>query len=144
MSTTNEKSIRIVQFSGKKKDWRMWRKQFLAVSGKREYKDVLTGIVKVPKASDILDPSKDDDKKKIQARKANDMAYHDLILANEQPVAFNIVDKAVTIDLPNGDAAKAWADLTRKYDNKTSSSVVTLSDEYNSSKLENVKTDPEE
>ena len=83
MSTTNEKSIRIVQFSGKKKDWRMWRKQFLAVSGKRDYKDVLTGITKVPKASDILDPKTDDGKKKIQARKANDMAYHDLILANE-------------------------------------------------------------
>ena len=84
----------------------MWRKQFLAVSGKRDYKDVLTGITKVPKASDTLDLSTDEGKKKMQARKANDMAYHDLILANEQPVAFNIVDKAVTTDYPTATRRK--------------------------------------
>ena len=41
----------------------MWRKQFLAVSGKREYKDVLTGVTNVPAANVKLDPTKVDEDK---------------------------------------------------------------------------------
>ena len=82
MSSLSEKSIRVVTFSGKKKDWRMWSRQFLAIVGKREYKDILTGKVKVPAKSDVLDPTKDADKKKLKTRKANDSTYHDLVLAN--------------------------------------------------------------
>ena len=144
MSTNNEKSIRVIQFSGKKKDWRMWQKQFLAISSKREYKDILTGKTPVPPHNESIDISTGEGKTKMKARKANDHAYHDLILANEQPVPFNIVDKAVTADLPDGDAAKAWKDLSKKYDSKTGMTVVSLSEQYNKSKLKNTKMDPDE
>ena len=55
MSGYSEKTIRIVQFSGKKTDWRMWSKQFLAMSGKKGYKEVLTGKVTVPAATETPD-----------------------------------------------------------------------------------------
>ena len=143
MSATNEKSIRTIQFSGKTKDWRMWSKQFLALSGKREYKGILLGTVKPPKDSDILDTTTDDGKAKLTARKANDNAYHDLVLANQTKVAFNIVDKSVSADLPDGDAFSAWESLKAKYNSTTTVTAVTLSEQYNSSKLRNTSVDPE-
>ena len=139
----NEKSIRIVQLSGKKKEWRMWSKQFLAVAGKRDYKEIIEGTELVPKKSDTLDLSTDEGKKKMRARKANDNAYHDLVLANQNPVAFNLVDKAISTDLPDGDAKMAWDSLKKKYESKTPSTMVSLADQFHRSKLENVQVDPE-
>ena len=144
MSNLSEKSIRVVTFSGKKKDWRMWSRQFLAIAGKREYKDVLTGKMKVPAKTDVLDPTKDADKKKLKARKANDSAYHDLVLANQTAVAFNLIDNAVSTDLPDGDAAKAWKALNKKFDSTSSSTLVSLSELFHSSALTDIWTDPEE
>ena len=48
----SEKTIRIVQFSGKRSDWRMWSKQFLAISAKKRYKDVILGTATVPPEAD--------------------------------------------------------------------------------------------
>ena len=118
-------------------------KQFLAVSSKRDYKDILLGNVTAPKASDILDETTTDGKEKLKARKANDNAYHDLILANEEPVPFNIVDKSVTTDLPDGDARVAWLALSKKYENKTTTSLITLTSQFNDSKLTDSEIDPE-
>ena len=58
MSGYNEKTIRIVQFSGKKNDWRMWSKQFLALSGQKKYKDLLTGVTTTPPAAEAIDKLK--------------------------------------------------------------------------------------
>ena len=140
----SEKTIRIVQFSGKRTDWRMWSKQFLAVSTKKKYKGLLLGTTAVPKESDVLDETDDTKRPLIKAREANESAYGDLILSNPQQVAFNIVDKAVSTDLPNGDARLAWENLTDKYDSKTSATVVQLSNAFINSKLTDVTEDPEE
>ena len=91
-----------------------------------------------------MDETKAEDKVKAKAREANKIAYCNLILANPHQVAINIVDKAVTADLPNGDTHKAWADLGDKYDSKTSSTVVQLSSKFINSKLTDITVDPEE
>ena len=80
----------------------MWSKQFLAVAGRRDYRDILNGSVVAPPDSDVLDSTKTSDKEKLQARKWNHNAYQDLVLANRDPVAFNIIDKAVNKDHPDG------------------------------------------
>ena len=57
--------------------------------GQAKYKgfcEVLEGKQEVPAADTELDPD-DDDKKKIKARKANDMAYNVLILLVEDDVS---------------------------------------------------------
>ena len=142
MSGYNEKSIRIVQYSGKKDDWRMWHRQFLAMAGKKKCKEVLLGTVTVPKASDTLNETTDSEK--IKAREANENAYHNLILANAHQVAFNLVDQAVSDELPDGDAKLAWDRLKGKYDSSSASTMVQLSKKFMDLKLTNSKTDPEE
>ena len=81
---------------------------------------------------------------KIKAREANKNAYGNLILSNTHHVAFSIVDKAVTMDLPNGDARNAWNDFGKKYNSKNSTIVVQLSNQFINSKISNVTKDPEE
>ena len=115
----------------------------MALSGKREYKGILLGTVKPHKDRDILDTTTDVGKAKLAARKENDNAYHDLVLANQTKVAFNIVDKSVSADLPDGDAFSAWESLKAKYNSTTTVTAVTLSEQYNSSKLRNTSVDPE-
>ena len=53
MSGYSEKTIHIAQFFGKKLDWQMWSKQFLVISGRKQYKDVLTGKTAVPAATTV-------------------------------------------------------------------------------------------
>ena len=85
----------------------MWSKQFLALSGRKKYKDLLTGVTTAPPAAEAIDESKTKGIAKQKARNDNEMAYHDLVLANPDQVAFNIINNAITTDLPDGGAALA-------------------------------------
>ena len=110
-------------------------KKFLAVIGKRDYKDILLGNMVAPPEAESLDEITLEGKKKKLAIKANDNAYQDLILANEDPVSFKIVDKSVTTDLTEGYSIKSWLDLYKKYDKKTTKSLNTLISQFNDSKF---------
>jgi len=44
----SDKAIRIIPFSGKQQDWRMWSKKFLARALMKGYKEVLLGTVQEP------------------------------------------------------------------------------------------------
>ena len=48
---SEEKSIRIIAFSGKQNDWRVWSQKFLAVAEKRGYRKVLTGALTLTSTS---------------------------------------------------------------------------------------------
>ena len=137
-----ERSVRIIPFNGKKSDWRIWSRRFLAAAGKKKYKNVLLGIEAVPADSEVLDESKD--KEKLKARKANIEAYHDLVLANSEVIPFNIIDMSVTVNLPDGDANLAWKRLNAKYESKTNVSLTQLQLEFSESELTDVHKDPEE
>ena len=51
----NDKSIRILSFSGKRDDWTMWSKKFLATAHRSKYKKVLKGATVIPDAADTFD-----------------------------------------------------------------------------------------
>ena len=104
MTGYSEHTIWIVQFSGKKSDWRMWSKEFIEMSSKNKYTSVFLGTTTVPNNTETLNAAETDRAAKIKAREENKNAYGDLILKNAHHVVFNIVDKAVTTDLPNSNA----------------------------------------
>ena len=70
----------------------MWSKKFLAMSAKKNYKNVLIGKTAIPAASDVISTSDDAEKARLKAREGNNNAYHNLILSNINNVAFNIMD----------------------------------------------------
>ena len=114
MTTKNEKYIRTIQFSGGKKIGECGVSSFSAKWKEREYKKILLGNKTPPPDNEGLDLTTDEGKTKLAARKENDKAYHDLVLANQTKVAFKIIDKSISSDFPNRDALTAWKNLKDK------------------------------
>ena len=137
------KTIRIISFDDKKSSFRKWSKKFLAAAKSRGYKDILLGNQIVPDADMHLDESDETEKLLTKAREANEKAYNDLILACDGDIGFNIVDTAVTNDLPDGDAKLAWKNLHSKFMPKTSANKIQLMAEFANSSLSNWKRDPD-
>ena len=127
---SSERAIRVIRFSGSKKDWRKWSRKFLAMSVKRGYKDVLLGKTR--------EEGMTDDEKNL-----NGHAYNDIMLSMDEDVSFSIVDEACTEELPEGDSAMAWRKLEAKYNSQTNSSKVKLMKQLNRSKLKNKDHDPD-
>ena len=133
-----EKSIRVLTFSGKDEDWDMWSKKFLAMAQRKKYKDILTGKMNIAKEDATL--TNEDEKK---AREANEKAYSDLILSCTDEVSFGLVEGAITEDNPSGDSALAWKELNEEYDPDVGTALADLKREFAQSKLD-VEQKPEE
>ena len=138
-----EKAIRVISFSGQKKDWAMWEEKFLAKARRRDYKDVLLGKATIPKESDALNT---DEKKKVA--KLNELAYEDLILAIDGSteagrVAFQVVKGSKSKDYPNGNAAVSWSRLSTKYAAKTTPSLLWIKRELLKCVLKDGREDPD-
>ena len=128
---SEEKSIRIISFTGKRNDWRVWSRKFLAVAEKRGYKKVLTGTLTI--SSDSTDEEK----------QLGVNAYNDLLLAMTEGISFGLVDESTSSLCPDGDAAKAWKKLKARYESQTSASKVKIMGQLHASRLTKKSKDPE-
>ena len=52
MSSLEQKSIKVIEFTGKDKDWKIWSKKFLAQANRKGYKKLLTGAEVIPTESE--------------------------------------------------------------------------------------------
>ena len=52
MTKFDEKSLRVIEFLGKKSDWKVWSRRFLAQGSRKGYKDLFVGKTKVPTTSE--------------------------------------------------------------------------------------------
>ena len=68
----------------------------------------------------------DRDREKEKLCKAHEKAYWELILACQGPIAFKIVRKCTTDDLPTGNAYLAWNKLKVRFDPRTSNEKLQL------------------
>ena len=133
-----ETSIRVVLFTGDKRDWVTWEEKFLARAIKKGYKKVLIDSgIGIPKSTDA-ESTLSDEQKKIRAW--NENAYGDLILSMDTQksggrVAFNIVRGTKSKDYEDGNARTAWRNLTRKYAPKTAPTMTKLSQMYQNARL---------
>ena len=154
MSKLQEKSLRIIEFSGKKDDWKVWSVKWLARANRRGYKKLVNGPVPIPSESQyqsavlVSEPSTTE-KKRVELYEASIEAFEDLILSingstSAGRVAFELVHGSRTQDNPDGDVKLAWKRLVSKFEPKTAQSYIKLNKEFVSSKLEDTVTDPEE
>jgi len=122
MSTTSyeEKSERIVPFN----------------------KDIVNGNTKTPRVGKVIDPDKAADMLEYEVREKNALAYGDLILAQEDEVAFGLVDEVCTEALPEGDAHLEFLKLKRKYEGTSISIMLSMKKEYNTSRMSDKSEDP--
>ena len=68
---TTEKAIRILPFSRKQDEWRMWSRKFLARAKTKRFKDVLLGLVNVPSYDEEIDVETEEGRLAMAARVAN-------------------------------------------------------------------------
>lgn len=132
-----DKTFRIIPFTGKHEDWRMWSRKMLARATMKGYRLVMEGKEEAPPHDEDLDLIADQKtrQKMNLARTKNIMAYNELLLACQDEVCFGVVDEAITEDQPEGDARKAWENLKAKFEPKTGATKVQLKLEFSQCKL---------
>ena len=128
---SEEKAIRIISFSGKRADWRVWSRKFLAVAEKRGYKKILTGALELSSTSSA------------EEKQLGVNAYNDLLLAMNESISFGLVDESKSSVCPDGDAAKAWKKLMKRFESQTSASKVKIMGQLHASRLTKKTKDPE-
>ena len=134
-----ETSIKVIQFSGKTKDWAIWEEKFLAKAKRMGFKDVLLGKVIIPKSTEILDETVEGDKKKIKIRELNDLGYSELILSFADSeagnVAFQYVRNSKSKEYEDGNVEVAWSSLKGKFAPQTAPTEIGLYRKFYESKL---------
>ena len=150
--SNKEKSIRIIEFSGKKTDWDSWSEKFLSRGKRKGYKKLLVstgttpGVDKIPtqeEYDEALEGDDDLDKKIVKLGELNELAYEDLILSintnsSMGKVAFGLVKNAKSVDFPEGNCKVAWDRLVSKYAPHTASSLLKLKSKFHNSKLDSI------
>eukprot|EP00733_Pompholyxophrys_punicea_P000164 Pompholyxophrys_punicea_v1_NODE_28_length_5163_cov_5.731206.p1 type:complete len:571 gc:universal NODE_28_length_5163_cov_5.731206:57-1769(+) len=135
-SDDEDGKVKVLKFSGKDKEWREWSGKFMSQATLKGYKEVLFETkpdgskLSVPRFDEELDESDADGKAKAKVRKMNVKAYCMLKLSCSG-VAYNLVEEAVTDDLPDGDAAFAWKKLCDRYSATETSDQVLLKRQFN-------------
>ena len=143
MATKLDKAVQVLPFSRKREDWRMWSRKFLARAKIKGYKGLLTGAETPPDASTMLDPNNAQHVVDIRLRNMNELAYSKLLLACQEDVCFDAVNKAMTTEQPERLVSLAWANLIAWYKLRTSAMKIKLKQEFIKSKLESVNMDPD-
>jgi hypothetical protein len=147
MSTTASKSIRVIEFSGKRSDYHMWAAKILAAGARKGYDKIWDGRVLIPSqrtyalASATAEADRTlDEKAAIVSYNLNCEAFSELLLSisgvtSSGKVAFAEVDGSRTVENPDGDARQAWSRLVSKYAPQNAPSFVKMEMDYVNSKL---------
>lgn len=152
MSSLEQKSIKVIEFTGKDKDWKIWSKKFLAQANRKGYKKLLTGAEVIPTESEYTAAaggSTDAEKLTVKLWQLNELAFEEILLSingqtKQGKIAFNLVDNCSTAEQPEGNCKIAWERLVHKYAPKTAPSYIQLKKDFANSKLASVDTDPDE
>ena len=118
----------------KRKNYRMWATKFRSAATLRGSSMILVEKdPNIPKCDKVLKDT-EADKEKEKSRKANKKAYCGLILLCQGPIAFNIVRKCTTDDLPTGNTYLAWNKLKERFDTQISNEKLQLKEKFINSK----------
>ena len=81
MASELDKAVQVLPFSGKREDWRMWSRKFLARAKIKGYKTLLMETETPPNANATLDPNDAQQAAQLVLRNMNKLAYSELLLA---------------------------------------------------------------
>ena len=99
---SEEKTVRVLPFSGLKKDWRKWQAKFVAKARMKGFKKLLTGDETVPAHDIAIDETTAQGKKDKKLLDSNEIGFDLLMLSMQSEVCLSIVQGATTADQPDG------------------------------------------
>ena len=160
VSGNKKRTIRVLEFSGKRSDWNPWSEKFMATA---EYDNVcklllclknLATFDVVPMHQVIEDieaksTKSEDDKKILELAKLNKKCYRDLMLSMncstiKGKVAFRLVKNCKSSEYPEGNSRLVWKRLNAKFASKTTTSLLGLKKRYENSSLQDPEDDPDD
>jgi hypothetical protein len=112
------KSVRLPTFGGAQKDFQVWWTRFLAYGSVYKFAAALRekDETDLPGSDDeVLDLTKDNDKRKDAARKRNNIAMANFTMAFTSEALMGLVYKAQTTEWPGGKASRVVKALMAKY-----------------------------
>ena len=158
----NEKAIRVVAFSGKSKDYRMWAVRFMTGAHMKKYQQCLVEdfsereIVR----REMLEEPKLEGETEVEAKKRiqKDIkegiteeeveielrACADVMLAYSKEISFGIAFNSKSTMFPEGDAYLAWQRLKRKYEPSTNAQKIMLRREFYQNRLIGITKSPDD
>ena len=84
MSAIEEKTLKVIVFSGKQDDWKFWEVKFLARARRKGFRELLLGNKTIPKDSVKLDPNTPAEKAQIEIREENERTAREVLLKEQQ------------------------------------------------------------
>ncbi len=155
--SAEERSLLVIEFSGKKSDWKSWSVDFMASGNRRGYKNLLVGqcktvgVDKVPTETKFEEAEHGSSVQDEAVKKLSDLnmlAYEDILLpidtnTSAGKVAFNLVNTCYSEDFPQGNCRLAWDCLYSKFEPNTAPSLVKLNKIFANSKLDSADKDPD-
>jgi hypothetical protein len=146
MDTLDEepKGLKSFLFTGKKEDYMMWQAKFMSYANFKNFKEILTGKKTLVKADMGTDLTATQIKANDDFIKKNNQAYSMLNMCIKDSVSFGAVYNAITTELPDGDAYKAWENLKTIFKPVSSARRHELEQAFNQSSLDKESKNPDE
>jgi hypothetical protein len=127
--------LKIVEFSGRKKEWDRWSITFLSTERLKDYRNLLMGIKTMPaKGSKGFEDFVN----------KNDFAFADLLISCKSDVCLGLVNASRLEELPEGDVCLVWTNMISKFAPVTKYNLIKTMKELNDSKLDDISQDPDE
>ena len=121
---TYEQTIRVLKFSGLKKDWPTWKQQYEARASAKGWLDVLTTPhFGIPRDDEVLDEDQPDELELITLRKKNKSVFNDLTLSMDGStragrIALRNLLRSKLPGYLEGNASDAWRRLKNKHESR--------------------------
>ena len=137
------KTIKTIVFDGKKSSWDSWQEKFLSLARTKGYREVMTGVTPIPRATMTTDdppvpiPFTPEEEAVIEL---NATAYGDLACSIDTTtqaglIAFAMITITKTPNYPDGNASEAWTRLTNRFSPDTDAELQRKVRKYQEARL---------
>ena len=148
-TVVQEQSIRVLKFSGLKKDWQVWKQQYEARAAAKDMLEALeTPWEQIPLDREVLDENVPAEKERIELRKKNKKVFNDLTLSMDGStragrLALKNLKRSKLPGYESGNASDAWRRLKLKYESHSVPTQSKLEESFYSATC-SPRTDPED
>ncbi len=134
-------AVRLIKFDGNDANWHKWSVKTTALAKTNGFRNAYYKDTKP--CSDEHYKSDKVTKGKKAIYKANDKAYQ-LLIMSCSGIAFGLVNQAKTDKHRDGNAFRAWTNLTSRYAPNATSDLIQISTNFNKCGMKRSRSDPDE
>ena len=131
---SSPKEMKIISFTGRKERFWQWKQRYLGIAQSRGYLSILIkdDPNTIAKEADIGTGTGRPDDELRREIELNLKAYTDLRVAMEDRSCLRVVMRSTSTDYPQGNAALAWKNIAKRFEDRSESAKERLKEELHS------------